>query len=85
MLLIENFTRNTILEESGNNREVRESIFFHKIRASKVIFALKMNSGRALGSDDIPIEAWKCLGDIGMSWLTKFFNKIIITKKMSDE
>ena len=78
--LNENHTGNTILEESGNNREIRESIFFCRIRASEVIFALKIKSGRALGPDGIPIEAWKCLGDVGVSWLTKFFNKIILTK-----
>ena len=43
--------QNTILEESGNNREIRESIFFCRIRASKANFALKkMKSRRALGS-----------------------------------
>ena len=57
-LLNENHMGNTILEESGNNREIRESIFFRRIRASEVIFALKkMKSGRTLGSDGIPIEA----------------------------
>ena len=63
-----------------------ERVFFRRIRASEVIFALKkMKSGRALGPDGIPIEACKCLGDVGVSWLTKFFNKIILTKKMSNE
>ena len=48
-----------------------------------MIFASnKMKSGRALGPDDIPIEAWKCLGDVGVSWLTKFFNKIMVTKNV---
>ena len=76
---------NTTLEESGNNREIQESIYFFRIRASKVIFAVKkMKSGRALGLDDILIEAWKCLRDVGVSWLMKFFNKIIITKKTPD-
>ena len=56
-LLNENHTGNTMLEESSNNREIRESIFFLRIRASEVIFALKkMKSGRTLGPDDIPIE-----------------------------
>ena len=85
-LLNENHMGNTILEERGNNREIRESIFFRRIRVSEVIFALKkIKLGRALGPDDIPIEAWKCLRDVGVSWLMKFFNKIILTKKMPDE
>ena len=51
-----------------------------------MIFALKkMKSRRALGPDGIPIETWKCLGDVGVFWLTNFFNKIILTKKMSNE
>ena len=66
-------------------RDSRE-YFFRRLRASEVIFALKkMKSGRALGLDDIHIEAWKCSGDVGVSWLTNFFNKIIVTKKMLDE
>ena len=51
-----------------------------------MIFALKkMKSGKALGPNGIPIEGWKCLGDVGVSWLTNFFNKIIVTKKMPHE
>ena len=51
-----------------------------------MIFALKMmKSRRALELDGIPIEAWKCLGDVRVSWLTKLFNKIIVTKKMLGE
>ena len=67
-LLNKNHTGNTILDESGNNREIQESIFFRRIRASEVIFALKkVKSRRALGLDGIPIEAWKCLKVVGVS------------------
>ena len=73
-LLNKNHTDSTILEESGNNREIRESIIFRRIRASKMIFALKkIKSGIVLGPDGIPIKAWKCMGDVGVSWLTIFF------------
>jgi len=44
-----------------------------------------MKPGRALGPDGIPIEVWKCLGEAGVSWITKMFNKIIMTKRMPDE
>ncbi|KAJ7976642.1 Retrovirus-related Pol polyprotein LINE-1 [Quillaja saponaria] len=60
--------------------------FVRRIRAQEVKEAMhKMKNGKALGSDDIPIEVWRCLGDIGVTWLTNLFNKILVTKKMSDE
>ncbi|GKD65920.1 retrovirus-related pol polyprotein LINE-1 [Tanacetum coccineum] len=35
--------------------------------------------------DQIPIEAWKCLKDEGVKWLTCLFNKIFSSAKMHDE
>ena len=44
-----------------------ERVFFRRIRFSEVIFALKkMKSRRALGLDGILIEAWKCMGNVGV-------------------
>jgi hypothetical protein len=45
----------------------------------------KMKTGKALGSDDILIEVWRCLGDIAIVWLTKLFNIILRSNKMFDE
>jgi hypothetical protein len=45
----------------------------------------KMKIGKALGPDDIPIEVWRCLGDIAIVRLTKLFNIIFRSNKMSDE
>jgi len=44
-----------------------------------------MSNGKAVGPGNILIEVWKCLGDRGFVWLTKLFNEIMKTKKMSDE
>jgi hypothetical protein len=44
-----------------------------------------MKIGKALVSDDIPIEVWRCLGDIAIVWLTKLFNIIFRSNKMPDE
>jgi hypothetical protein len=33
----------------------------------------------------IPIEAWRCLGDIAIVWLTKLFNHIFRSNKMLNE
>jgi Reverse transcriptase (RNA-dependent DNA polymerase) len=44
-----------------------------------------MKTGKALGPDDIPIEVWRCLGDIAIVWLAKLFNTFFRSNKMSDE
>ena len=38
-----------------------------------------------MGPDDIPIEVWRCLGDIAIVWLTKLFNHIFRSNKIPDE
>lgn len=40
-----------------------------------------MKIEKAMRPDNIPIEAWKCLGEIGWAWLTRLFNKILRAKK----
>ena len=31
----------------------------------------RMKNGKAVGPDDIPVEVWKCLGEIALEFLTK--------------
>ena len=45
----------------------------------------KMKNNKAVGLDNIPIEAWKCIGREGIEWLTKLFGKVRNTGKMPDE
>jgi hypothetical protein len=60
--------------------------FMRKIQKKEIAEALKkMKSRRAVGPDGIPIEAWKCLGEKGLEWLTNLFNKIWRTNKMPNE
>ncbi|TQE00819.1 hypothetical protein C1H46_013614 [Malus baccata] len=44
-----------------------------------------MKHRKTVGLDDIPIEVWKILGEIGIAWLTDIFNRILKTKKMPNE
>ena len=58
----------------GKVEESRDHRYLHKISVMEVKKALKkMKIGKSLGPDGIPIEAWKCMGDDGLSWLTKLF------------
>jgi hypothetical protein len=60
--------------------------FVRRIQESEVEEALKkMKTDKTLGSDDIPIEVWRCLGDITIVWFTKLFNIIFRSNKMPDE
>ena len=45
--------------------------------------ALKgMKSGKAVGADEIPAEAWKCIGNFGIKILCKLFNSIMNTEQI---
>ncbi|KAK3556613.1 hypothetical protein QTP70_010810 [Hemibagrus guttatus] len=49
-----------------------------KIRKDEVRKALKrMKSGKAVGPDDIPVEVWKCLGEVAVEFLTSLFNRVL--------
>ena len=39
-----------------------------------------MKCGKAVGSDDIPVEVWTCLGQLGVVTLCKLFNRIMTTE-----
>ena len=41
-----------------------------------------MKCGKAVGADEIPAEAWKCMGNFGMQILCKLFNCIMNTEQM---
>jgi hypothetical protein len=44
-----------------------------------------MKGGKTMGSDGIPIDVWRCLGDVAIVWLTKLFNLIFRSNKMPDD
>ena len=60
--------------------------FVRRIQESEVREMLKrMKGGKAMGPDGIPIEVWRCLGNIAIVLLTKLFNHIFRSNKMPDE
>ena len=40
---------------------------------------------KAVGPDDIPLEAWVSLEEVGVNYLTSVFNKICAGERMPDE
>ena len=45
----------------------------------------KMKNGKAVGPDNIPVEAWKSLGNLGVDILTNLFNSILECEEMPNE
>ena len=85
-VLNENNLANLRMEECDNLEITNGHKFFRRFSMLEVKNALsKIKNERAQGSYAIPIEAWKGLGGIGIMWLTKLFNKIVATKRISDD
>ncbi|GJY19483.1 hypothetical protein Tco_0390974 [Tanacetum coccineum] len=64
----------------------QNNCYCSSIRHTEVKEALrKMGRNKAVGRDEIPIEAWRCLGGEGVRWLTILFNKTFLRAKMPEE
>ena len=73
------------MERRENGGETVSS-HVRRITKDEVKAAMKrMKHGKAVGPDDIPIEAWKALGDIGVNFLTQLFNQILEAEEMPEE
>ena len=61
------------------NREVGE------ISMNEVRMAMKMRNGKAVGPDNIPVEAWRCLGEMAVRFFTRLFNRILNGERKPEE
>ena len=62
------------------NQEVQQ-ISAEEIRAAMN----RMKTEKVVGPDDIPVEAWKCLGELVIDFLTRLFKKLLEDERMPDE
>jgi hypothetical protein len=44
-----------------------------------------MKEGKPMGLDGLPIKMWRSFRDVAIIWLTKLFNLIFWSNKMSEE
>ena len=45
----------------------------------------KIKNGKVVGPDELPVEVWKCMGEMGIKFLTKLFNRLFVGERMPDE
>ena len=41
----------------------------------------RMKNFKAFGPDELPVEIWKCMGEMGIKFLTRLFNRLSIGKR----
>ena len=44
-----------------------------------------MKKGKAVGPDELPVEVWKCMGKMGIKFLTRLSNRLLMGKRMPEE
>ena len=45
----------------------------------------RMKKGKAVGPDELPVEVWKCMGKMGIKFLTRLFNRLLMGEQMPKE
>ena len=45
----------------------------------------RMKKGKAVGPNELPVEVWKCMGKMGIEFLTRLFNRLLMGKRMPEE
>ncbi|KAG2458644.1 RTBS polymerase, partial [Polypterus senegalus] len=57
-----------------------------RISKEEVRTAMKrVQNGKAVGPDDIPVEAWRCLEEMAVEFLTRLFNGILESERMLED
>ena len=77
-------------EENGRKRRTEETAKVweqvEEISEDEVLTALKKMQGeKAVGPDNLPAEVWKCLGELGLKYLTRMSNQLLKGKRMPEE
>ena len=45
----------------------------------------KMKKGKAVGPNELPVEVWKCMGKMGIEFLIRMFNRLLMGERMPEE
>ena len=45
----------------------------------------RMKKGKAVGPDELPVEVWKCMGEMEIKFLTRLFNRLLMGERMPEE
>ena len=41
----------------------------------------RMKKGKVVGPDELPVEVWKCMEKMGIKFLTRLFNRLLVVER----
>ena len=44
-----------------------------------------MKGGKAVGPDELPVEVWKFMGEMGIKFLTRLFSRLLVGERMPED
>ena len=62
-----------------NNRDPRTE------EAEVVNERRRVKKGKAVGPNELPVEVWKCMREMGIKFLTRLFNRLLMGERMPEE
>ena len=86
----EEYFEKLINEENNRDPRTEESEVVNEevncVSREEVKNALrKMKKGKAIGPDNLPVEVWKCTGKMGIKFLTRLFDRLLMGERMPEE
>ena len=78
-----------INEENNRDPKTEEAKVFDEevngVSREEIKKALRrMKKGKAVGPDKLPVEVWNCMEEIGISFLTKLFNRLLMGERIPE-
>ena len=65
---------------------VNKEVNYNYVSREEIKNALRrMKKGKAVGPDELPVEVWKCMGKMGIKFLTRLFNRLLMGERMPEE
>ena len=45
----------------------------------------RLKKGKAFGPDELPVEVWKYMGEMGIKFLTRLFDRLLVSERIPEE
>ena len=75
---------NNIDPRTEETEVVKEEVnFVSREEVKKALRRIKKD--KAVGPDELPVKVWKCMGEMGIKFLTRLFNRLLMGERMPEE